>query len=172
LSLITNIKRRAFSLFVSLTGFWVCGNKICQTIRDEIFFPPHIILGVGKQRDLENKFYQIVGDALTMDTYVFSSFFWCSASVLNVYCKCFSLFRTYVIGVSSECCKSRSGIAQVAMRVRSGGGTSGPFVRSSGAGPCGRTKCRLGQRRAGPSTRNGSAGFRTDFWLLALLNFF
>jgi hypothetical protein len=30
-----------------------------------MFFPPHIILGVGKQRDLENKIYQTVGDALT-----------------------------------------------------------------------------------------------------------
>jgi hypothetical protein len=28
------------------------------------FFSPHIILGVGKQRDLENKIFQIVGDAL------------------------------------------------------------------------------------------------------------
>jgi hypothetical protein len=27
------------------------------------FFPPHIILGVGKQRDLENKICQTVGDA-------------------------------------------------------------------------------------------------------------
>jgi hypothetical protein len=28
------------------------------------FFPPHIILGVGKQRDLGNKICQTVGDAL------------------------------------------------------------------------------------------------------------
>jgi hypothetical protein len=38
-------------------------NKICQTVGDEIFFSPHIILGVGKQQDLRNKIYQTVGDA-------------------------------------------------------------------------------------------------------------
>jgi uncharacterized membrane protein YfbV (UPF0208 family) len=57
---------RLTGLFVSLAGFWVFGNKICQTVRYEIFFfPPHIILGVGKQRDLGNKIYQTVGDTLT-----------------------------------------------------------------------------------------------------------
>jgi len=48
---------RSFSgalCFVS--GFWVFENKICQTAGDEIFSPPHIILGVGKQQELENKF--------------------------------------------------------------------------------------------------------------------
>jgi hypothetical protein len=49
---------------VSLAGFGVFGNKICQTVGDEIFFPPHIILGVGKQRNLGNKICQTVGDAL------------------------------------------------------------------------------------------------------------
>jgi hypothetical protein len=51
-------------LFVSLAGFWVFGNKICQTVRDEIFFSLHIILGVGEQRDLGNKIYQTIGDTL------------------------------------------------------------------------------------------------------------
>jgi hypothetical protein len=46
-----------------LAGFWVFGNKICQTVGDEIFFPPHIILGIDKQRDLGNKICQTVGDA-------------------------------------------------------------------------------------------------------------
>jgi hypothetical protein len=66
----------------------------------------------------------------------------CVFKFFLVFCKCFKrilqvfqMFRTYVTGVSSECCKSRSGIAQVAMHVRSGGDTSGPFMRSSGAGP-------------------------------------
>jgi hypothetical protein len=62
---LTELFVRLAGLFVSLAGFWVFENKICQTIRDEIFFPPHIILGVGKQRDLENKIYQTVGDALS-----------------------------------------------------------------------------------------------------------
>jgi hypothetical protein len=58
---------RSFSgalCFVS--GFWVFENKICQTAGDEIFSPPHIILGVGKQQELENKFCQIIGDALKL----------------------------------------------------------------------------------------------------------
>jgi len=42
----------------------VFGNGICQTVGDEIFFSPHIILGVDKQQDLENKFYETVEDAL------------------------------------------------------------------------------------------------------------
>jgi hypothetical protein len=55
---------RLAGLFVSLAGFWVFGNKICQTVGDEIFFPPHIILGIDKQRDLRNKICQTIGDAL------------------------------------------------------------------------------------------------------------
>jgi hypothetical protein len=54
---------RLAGLFVSLAGFEVFGNKICQTVRDEIFFPPHIILEVDKQRDLGNKICQTIGDA-------------------------------------------------------------------------------------------------------------
>jgi hypothetical protein len=84
-----------------------------------------------------------------MATHVFSSFF--------VFCKClrrmlqvFQLFQTYVVSVLSGCCKNRS---DVAMRVRSGGGVSGPCARSGCAGIVqvawasrGRTKCRLGPR--------------------------
>ena len=33
-----------------------------------IFFPPHIILRVGKQQDLGNEFCQTVGDALNQRT--------------------------------------------------------------------------------------------------------
>jgi hypothetical protein len=47
----------------------------------------------------------------------------------------FQLFRAYVTSVLSRCCKSKSGVTHVAMRVRSGGGTSGPCVRSVSAGP-------------------------------------
>jgi hypothetical protein len=55
------------------------------------------------------------------------------------------VFQTYVASVSAvsdvccsvlfECCKSRSSIAHVAMRVRRGEGASGPCALSSGAGP-------------------------------------
>jgi hypothetical protein len=55
---------RLTGLFISLAGFWVFENKICQTVGDKIFFPPHIILGVGKQRDLGNKICQTIGDTL------------------------------------------------------------------------------------------------------------
>jgi len=54
------------------------------------------------------------------------------------------VFQTYVANVSvvsDVCCKyfiwmlqSRSGVAYVAMRVRSGGGASGPHVQFGGAG--------------------------------------
>jgi hypothetical protein len=46
----------------------------------------------------------------------------------------FYLFWTYAASVSSGCCKCKSGVAHVAMRVRSEGGASGPRVRSGGAG--------------------------------------
>jgi hypothetical protein len=48
-----------------------------------------------------------------MDKHVFLSFFWCFVSVLDVCCKCFNYFQTYVASVLSECCKSRSDIAHV-----------------------------------------------------------
>jgi hypothetical protein len=41
----------------------------------------------------------------------------------------FYLFWTYVASVSSKCCRSRSGVTHVVMRVRSGEGTSGPRTR-------------------------------------------
>jgi hypothetical protein len=54
------------------------------------------------------------------------------------------VFQTYVVNVlvvSDVCCKyfiwmlqSRSSVAHVAMRVRSGGGVSGPQARSGGVG--------------------------------------
>jgi hypothetical protein len=49
----------------------------------------------------------------------------------QLFCKCFScmlqvfhLFRMYVASVSFGYCKNRSGVAHVAVRVRSGGGAS------------------------------------------------
>jgi hypothetical protein len=39
-------------------------TKFVKLLEMRSFFSPHIILGVGKQRDLENKIFQIVGDAL------------------------------------------------------------------------------------------------------------
>jgi hypothetical protein len=50
-------------LFVSLAGFGVFETKFAKLLEMRSFFPPHIILGVGKQRDLRNKIYQTVGDA-------------------------------------------------------------------------------------------------------------
>ena len=50
---------RLAGLFASLAGFWVFGNEICQTIGP-------IVLGVGKQQDLRNKFCQTVEDALCL----------------------------------------------------------------------------------------------------------
>jgi hypothetical protein len=38
--------------------------KFAKLLEMRSFFPFHIILGVGKQRDLENKICQTVGDAL------------------------------------------------------------------------------------------------------------
>jgi hypothetical protein len=61
---LTGLFVRLAGLFVSLACFLVFENKICQIIGDKIFFPPHIILGVDKQRDLINKICQTVGDAL------------------------------------------------------------------------------------------------------------
>jgi hypothetical protein len=40
-------------------------TKFAKLLEMRSFFPPHIILGVDKQRDLGNKICQIVGDALT-----------------------------------------------------------------------------------------------------------
>jgi hypothetical protein len=39
-------------------------TKFAKLLEMRSFFPPHIIFGVGKQRDLENKICQTVGDAL------------------------------------------------------------------------------------------------------------
>jgi hypothetical protein len=86
-----------------------------------------------------------------------------------VFCKCFRrmlqvfhLFQTYVASVSSGCCKSRSGVAHVAMRVRYGGGASGPRMRSGGACDVrkawamrGRAKIQARTWSVGASTGNG-----------------
>jgi hypothetical protein len=101
----------------------------------------------------------------------------CVFKFFLVFCKClkhmlqvFQLFRTYVASVSSEYHKSRSGVAHVAMRVRSGGGASGSYARSGGMGPRGHAKCRLEPRRADPNARNGSVAWA--FRVLALPNIF
>jgi hypothetical protein len=61
----------------------------------------------------------------------FLSVFMCFASVSEV---CFICLQTYVTSVASGCFKSRSGVAHVAMHVRSGGDTSSPRTRTGGAG--------------------------------------
>jgi hypothetical protein len=33
----------------------ILASEIWQTLGDELFFPPHIILGVVKQQDMRNK---------------------------------------------------------------------------------------------------------------------
>jgi hypothetical protein len=60
--------------------------------------------------------------------------------VFQVFCKCFrhtlqgfQLFWTYVVNVSSGCCKSRLGVAHVAICVRSGGGREWSLWRSLAA---------------------------------------
>jgi hypothetical protein len=75
----------------------------------------------------------------------------------------FKLFWTYVASVSSGCCKNRSGVAHVAMRVRSGGGTNGPRVGArntstgrTGAGASTRVECRHAHRKQG--TTRASSG--------------
>jgi hypothetical protein len=52
----------------------------------------------------------------------------------QVFCKCFYPCQTHVASVLFRCCKSRSDIAHIAMRVRSEGGASGPHTRPSGVG--------------------------------------
>jgi hypothetical protein len=60
-----------------------------------------------------------------MATHVFSSFFLLFCKCFRYTLQAFQLFRTHVANVSSECYKSRLGVAHVAMRVRNGGGASG-----------------------------------------------
>jgi len=38
-------------------------TKFAKLLEMRCFFPPHIILGVGKQQDLGNEFSQTVGDS-------------------------------------------------------------------------------------------------------------
>jgi hypothetical protein len=57
-----------------------------------------------------------------MATHVFLSFSWCFASVSDICCKRFTCVWTYVANVLLGCCESRSGVAHVAMCVRSGRG--------------------------------------------------
>jgi hypothetical protein len=70
------------------------------------------------------------------------------------------VFQTYVASVLSRCYKSRSGVAHVTMRVRSGEGAS-HYAWCGGAGfvwtaraPRGREKYGLGLGRVGPSARS------------------
>jgi len=70
----------------------------------------------------------------------------------QVFSGALQVFQTYVTNISvvlDVCCKyfiwmlqSRSGIAHVAMRVRSGGGTSGPHAQSGCAGDVRATQAR------------------------------
>jgi hypothetical protein len=104
-----------------------------------------------------------------------------------VFCKCFrrmlqvfQLFGMYIAIVSSRCCKNRLRVGHVAMRVRSGGGASGPCARSGDAGvvraartPHGRAKCRLRVGACWPECgkREYSVGVRSDVRTLAPLIF-
>ena len=71
----------------------------------------------------------------------FQLFFRCFASVSDVCCKCFNCFHIYDVGVSSGCCKSRFGIAHVAM---------GPTCCT----------CRVMSRRHGPTAGAPTSGRR------------
>ena len=51
--------------------------------------------------------------------------------------------------------KSRSGVARVAIRVRSGGGASGPCTRSSGVGPAWAREMQARTGHAAASAGNG-----------------
>jgi hypothetical protein len=95
-----------------------------------------------------------------------------------VFCKCFSCSRRMLQVFHLDVAKSRLGVAHVAMHMRGKGSVSGLCAWSGGASvvraaraPCGRTKCRLGQGRAGPSAGNGVQRGRAcpDVWALALL---
>jgi hypothetical protein len=66
-----------------------------------------------------------------------------------VFLQVFQLFRTYVTSVSSGYCKSRSGVAHVAMRVRSEGGASDPCAPSGGTGDVRLVQACVGARNAG-----------------------
>jgi hypothetical protein len=39
-------------------------TEFVKPLEMQSFFPPHIILGFGKQQDLRNQIFQTVGDAL------------------------------------------------------------------------------------------------------------
>jgi hypothetical protein len=41
-------------------------SGLCQTVGDEFFFTLHIFLEVGKTPDLPSKFWQTLGDALSL----------------------------------------------------------------------------------------------------------
>jgi hypothetical protein len=66
---------------------------------------------------------------------IFKCFSCVLASVSEICFKCFICLQTYVASVASRCFKSRSGIAHVALHVRSGEDVSGPCVWSAGVGP-------------------------------------
>jgi hypothetical protein len=60
--------------------------------------------------------------------------FKCFASVSDIRCKCFIYFGCMLQMFHLDILQSRSGIAHVAMHVRSGGGANGPHVQSGRVG--------------------------------------
>jgi hypothetical protein len=72
---------------------------------------------------------------LHMFAMIFNCFLCIFASVLEVCFKCFICLQTYTASVASGCFKSRSGIAHIEIRVRSGGDMSGRHAWSGGVGP-------------------------------------
>jgi hypothetical protein len=70
-----------------------------------------------------------------------------------VFCKYF-MFRIYVASVLFGCCKNKSGVAHVAIHMRSEGGASSPCARSGSMGPAWARECKLMRGRAGPSMGN------------------
>ena len=72
---------------------------------------------------------------LPMFYMVFKCFSCIFASVSYACFKCFICLQIYIASVASGCFKSRSGVAHVAMCMRSEGVASGPHAWSSGIGP-------------------------------------
>jgi hypothetical protein len=76
---------------------------------------------------------------------VVSSVFHVFARISYACLKCFIYVQTYVASIGSRCFKTGSGVAHVAMRVRSGGDASGPrawfgSARPGSAAPLGHVK--------------------------------
>ena len=71
------------------------------------------------------------------------------ASVSEACFKYFICLQTYVASVASRCLESRSGVAHVVIRVRSGGDASGPHAQCGGAGDAGPAWARETQEQVG-----------------------